>query len=74
MGKRNTEVKFRCIDDCCVNGCPEHTLTGCYSTTTNYMCFRDEKENVIFEGDCNKLTALLKAIKKVDLIREPFLD
>ena len=45
MSTRKREIKYRCDDDCRMEGCPSHKLVGTLQDTSDVVIIENEKED-----------------------------
>ncbi len=66
MSTRARKISYRCDNDCRMEGCPGHVLTGTLQDTSDVVIIEDEKGTYVFSGDINRTNALIDILSSLD--------
>ena len=70
MANCKREIKYWCIDDCKMDGCPSHKGVLEFQSTSNYYSFNmNGKEYNFEEGELQAIIDLIKSLNRVDCVK-----
>jgi hypothetical protein len=65
MDSQSPEVRFTCLNDCRLEGCPSHTVRAVYSHVSDMLAFEfdDGSRQVFDENQFVAMMAVFQSIK-----------